>query len=45
LEEQAHSLEKTFQSSGLIKAARISNITLPWQRLFEIGFDVKVELS
>jgi len=44
LEEQARILEKTFQSSGLVKAVTISNIHLPWQRLFEIGFDIKVEL-
>lgn len=44
LEKQARILEKTFQSSGLVKAACISNIHLPWQRLFEIGFDVKVDL-
>jgi hypothetical protein len=44
LERQAKRLEKTFQSSGLVKAVNISNIHLPWQRLFEIGFDVKVEL-
>lgn len=45
LEKQAHRLEKTFQSSGLVKAVNISNIHLPWQRLFEIGFDVKMELQ
>jgi hypothetical protein len=44
LEKQANRLEITFQSSGLVKATCISNIHLPWQRLFEIGFDVKVEL-
>ena len=26
------------------RRSRISNLHLPWQRLFEIGFDVKVEL-
>ena len=44
LDKQARSLEKTFQTSGLVKAVHVSNIHLPWQRLFEIGFDVKVEL-
>jgi len=45
LEKQAHELEKTFQSSGLVKAVHVANIHLPWQRLFEICCDVKVELS
>jgi hypothetical protein len=45
LEAQSRFLEKTFQSSGLVKSINISNIYLPWQRLFEIGLDVKVELS
>jgi hypothetical protein len=45
LEEQAQGLEKTFKSSGLVKGVTISNVHLPWQRLFEIGVEVKVELS
>jgi hypothetical protein len=45
LEKQANRLEEIFQKSGLVKSARISNLHLPWQRLFEIGFDVKVELA
>jgi hypothetical protein len=45
LEKQARMLEKTFQSSGLVKTVIISNIYLPWQRLFEIGFNVKVALT
>ena len=45
LEQQAHRLEETFQKSYMLKTARVSNIYLPWRRLFEIGFDVKVELS
>ncbi len=44
LEKQARILETAFKSAGKIKAAHISKIHLPWQRLFEIGFDVKVEL-
>jgi hypothetical protein len=44
LEERAHQLEKTFQESGLVKAVQISDVYLPWQRLFEIGLDVKVTL-
>lgn len=45
LEKQARTLEKVFQAAGLVKTVHVSNIQLPWQRLFEIGFDVKVELS
>jgi len=45
LERQARLLEKTFQGSGLVKTVQISSVYLPWQRLFEIGFDVKAELS
>ena len=45
LEKQANRLEEIFQKSGMVKSVRISNIHLPWQRLFEIGFDVKVELA
>ena len=44
LEKQARRLDEIFQKSGLVKSVRISNLHLPWQRLFEIGFDVKVEL-
>jgi hypothetical protein len=45
LESQSKSLERTFQSSGLVKGVTISNVHLPWQRLFEISVEVKVELS
>jgi hypothetical protein len=44
LENQVRALEKTFQAAGLVSAVHISNVHLPWQRLFEIGFDIKVEL-
>lgn len=37
-------LEKLFINAGVIKAVKVENITLPWQRLFEVGFDVKVDL-
>jgi hypothetical protein len=45
LHNQAHHLEKIFCAGGRIKSVNVSKIHLPWQRLFEIGFDVKVELS
>jgi hypothetical protein len=45
LEKQACLLEQTFQKSGLVRSVQISDVYLPWQRLFEIGFDIKVELS
>jgi hypothetical protein len=44
LEKQARLLEELFQASGLLKAVRISDIYLPWQRLFEIGCTIKVEM-
>lgn len=37
-------LNEIFVHSGLVQAVHITNIDLPWQRLFEISFDVKVEL-
>ncbi len=44
LQRQAQILERTFRAAGMVKVVNISNVHLPWQRLFEIGFDVKVEL-
>ena len=40
----AKELERLFISSGVVKSVNVENIHLPWQRLFEIGFDVHVEL-
>jgi hypothetical protein len=34
-----------FVSSGLVRDVRVANIHLPWQRLFEVGFDVEIELD
>jgi hypothetical protein len=45
LRNQTQTLEKTFCADGRLKSVNISNSHLPWQRLFEIGFDVKVELT
>jgi hypothetical protein len=44
LEKQAQVLEKRFQESGRVKNVQISNIVLPWQRLFEISCSVQVDL-
>lgn len=44
LQKQSRALEKTFQDSGLIKAVHLSNVFLPWQRLFEISCEVQVDL-
>lgn len=38
--EQAKMLENRFQEAGLIKTMEITDIYLPWQRLFEIGCTV-----
>jgi hypothetical protein len=40
----AGELRDCFVKAGLVRDISISNIHLPWQRLFEIGFDVQVEL-
>jgi hypothetical protein len=45
LHTQAQILEKIFCADGRVKSVDVTNIHLPWQRLFEIGFDVKVELT
>lgn len=38
----ARELEKTFVRSGLVNQVQVSGIYLPWQRLFEVGFEVWV---
>ncbi|HEX9387665.1 MAG TPA: DUF4127 family protein [Anaerolineales bacterium] len=45
LEKQAKILEKLFQDAGVLKAARLFDIYLPWQRLFEIGCTVSADLQ
>ncbi len=37
-------LREQFLRAGLVRDVSISNVHLPWQRLFEIGFDVQVEM-
>jgi len=41
----ASELEEVFVRSGLVKQVRLNHIYLPWQRLFEVGFDVQVTLA
>lgn len=45
LEKQNRLLEQVFQQSGLVRSVRISNVYLPWRRLFEIGLNIKVTLT
>ncbi len=40
----ARDLHQQFVRAGLARVIGISRVHLPWQRLFEIGFNVKVEL-
>jgi hypothetical protein len=43
--EDARRLEGLFCEGSSLQTAQVSNIHLPWQRLFEIGMDVKVKLK
>ena len=45
LSRAATELRDLFVGSGLVRDVRVNHIHLPWQRLFEVGFDVEVELS
>jgi hypothetical protein len=45
LSRAAVGLRELFVASGLVRDVRVSRIYLPWQRLFEVGFDVEVELD
>ncbi len=40
----AGELKQLFIRSGCVSNVKVSNIHLPWQRLFEVGFDVQVLL-
>jgi hypothetical protein len=44
LSAAAAPLCERFVQSGLARDISVSNIHLPWQRLFEVAFDVQVEL-
>ena len=37
-------LRDLFVQAGLVRDVRLNRVHLPWQRLFEVGFDVEVEL-
>jgi hypothetical protein len=41
----AAELRDLFVASGLVRDVKVTHIHLPWQRLFEVGFDVKVDLA
>lgn len=45
LNRAAAGLRDLFVASGLAREVHVSRIHLPWQRLFEVGFDVAVELN
>jgi len=45
LGQAAEGLRDLFVRSGRVQDVRVSRIHLPWQRLFEVGFDVTVELK
>jgi hypothetical protein len=45
LSRAAADLRDLFVGSGLVRDVRVSNIHLPWQRLFEVGFDVQITLN
>jgi hypothetical protein len=45
LSHAAADLRDFFVGSGLVRDVRVSHIHLPWQRLFEVGFDVEVVLD
>jgi len=40
----AADLRSLFVASGLVRDVRVSHVHLPWKRLFEVGFEVEVEL-
>jgi len=43
LTHAAADLRDIFVRSGLVRDVHVDHIYLPWQRLFEVGFDVQVE--
>jgi hypothetical protein len=44
LQRAAAELEALFIRSGRVRRVQVENIHLPWQRLFEVGFDVHAEI-
>jgi len=45
LQRASAGLRDVFVRSGLARDARVSRVHLPWRRLFEVGFDVRVEVD
>jgi hypothetical protein len=45
LGRSAAELRDLFARSGLVCDVRVSRVHLPWRRLFEVGFDVQVDLE
>ena len=45
LRGQAEALEKLFIAAGMARSVKLSEIYLPWKRLFEVGFQVDVEIQ
>jgi hypothetical protein len=45
LGRSAAELRDLFARSGLVRDVLVSHIHLPWRRLFEVGFDVRVDLD
>jgi hypothetical protein len=45
LQRSAADLEQVFIRLGKASQMRVSDIYLPWKRLFEVGFDVHVTLE
>ncbi len=41
----AAGLRELFVASGHVRDVRVGHVHLPWRRLFEVGFDVEVELT
>jgi hypothetical protein len=45
LQKASSELNQIFIRSKLVNRVEVRNIYLPWQRLFEVGFEVEVDLS
>ncbi len=45
LQEAVENLRALFLAAGLVRDVRVRHVHLPWRRLFEVGFDVEVELA
>jgi hypothetical protein len=45
LGRSAAALRDLFIRSGLVRDVRVGHVHLPWRRLFEVAFDVRVDLE